>query len=302
MLSALKFILRKFLRIPRYTKSFRFFQLAESLWWGNTVSSSVNRECFKNWKKAKKNSPLLSTNLHKQFLKNGYASLGHVFSLKDIESLQMEFEEAINSEKFSESPYKDPKIREAYNHGGFLGDVEEYRRDIKDCEKSLPTVKKLLKNQKFKNLISEIIGCQYYELSYPGILAWRNYHVPSHISNKFEIITNRFHFDSQLVDRFKIFIYLSDVSIEDGPFQHFPKSYSRTLLLKGFQEEKRKASITCGLSPSILNSPKLIKHVGKAGHVLVCATSFCLHRAGEVAPGHWRDLLQISIRPKQNAV
>ena len=298
-----KQVLRPFwhhlLSVFKYINSFWFFRYIQYLWYGNTVSPLTNRGCMKNWKMARKESNFPPSELHKYFVKEGYVSLGQILNLEDLSNLQEEFKSAINSNELSESPYDDPIIRQAYNYKQFSGDVAKFRRDIKDCQKSLPTVEKILNDSSFQSLIQEVIGCKHYELSQPNIAAWRNYHVPQNISNEFEVITNRFHFDNQLVDRFKIFIYLSDVTIDDGPFQHFPKSYSRALLLRGFQESKRKLSITGGLSPSVLNSPKLIKHVGKSGHVLVCATSFCLHRAGEPALGHWRDLLQVSIRPKQ---
>lgn len=289
---------RYFLSLLVRLRNIWIFKYVQQIYYGNTIDSMTNRICKKNWSKAIKESALKPSNLHKQFIREGYVSLGHIFDNKYLIDLQEEFKIAIDSAELSESPYDDPVIRSAYNYKNFSGDVKKFRRDIKDCDKSLPTIKKIINNKNFQKIIREVIGCQNYELSAPYFCAWRNYHVPQNISDEFEVITNRFHFDNQLVDRFKIFIYLSDVTLADGPFQHFPKSYSRVLLLRGFQENKRKLSITGGLPLNIFHSSKLVKHVGKAGHVIICATSFCLHRAGELAPGHYRDLLQISVRPK----
>lgn len=277
-------------------KDIRVF--AESLWYGNTVEGYANKIGLKNWEDAIVESGFPSSEIHKQFLRDGYVVLGQIFDPKDIESLQKEFNHAITSSEFSTNIYDDENVRKAQNYNNFEGDVSSYRRDIKDCARALPTVVKLWNNEQFKKTLQQILRCDYAPDD-PSVLSWRICHVPQHIAEQFEINTNRFHFDDQYVDRIKVFIYLSDVTQDDGPFQHFPKQYSRRLILKGFQKNKRVTSPTGGLDPDIVNSDKLIKHTGKAGTVIVCATSLCLHRAGEPEVGHWRDLVQLSIRPKR---
>lgn len=273
----------------------KFKELLEQFRNGNTLSPHANEVGMKNWNEAIKSANFPSSKLRKKFFKQGYLSLGPIFPPDLIKDLQKEFNASIQDDTHSTYSFDDPVLFNAYNHGGYEGQIEGFRRDIRDCVKSLPSVAKLWSNDKFKNLMEEFLGAPFQE---DGMAAWRINHVPKDVYEKFEATTNRLHFDSQYVDRIKVFIYLTDVTLENGPFQHFSRRYSRYLILRGFREEKRRVSITSGLPQNIIHSPRLIKHTGLAGHVLICATSFCIHRAGEVMPGHHRDMLQLCVRPK----
>ncbi|HAT1970585.1 TPA: hypothetical protein ACU93F_001632 [Legionella pneumophila] len=274
----------------------KFKELMAQLKNGNTISDHANEVGRKNWSEAVKAANFPPSNLRKEFLKKGYISLGNsILPSELIKELQEEFRAVIQDDVHSTYSFDDPILLNAYNHGGYKGEVDKFRRDIIDCAKSLPSTSKIWANETFRNVIEELIGSPFQE---DGMAAWRINHVPEHIYEKFEATTNRFHFDSQYVDRVKIFIFLTDVTLENGPFQHFSRRYSRYLILRGFREEKRRISITSGLPKNIINSPRLKKHTGPAGHILVCATSFCIHRAGEVMPGHHRDMLQLCVRPR----
>lgn len=277
-------------------KLLRVKSVLASLYFGNTVDPRANVLGIKNWKSAISRSGIPVNSLHNDLAKNGYVNLGKVFDDRDIQLVRKEYLNAMASSNLSESPFESDIIKKAYNYGGFEGDVSQYRRDVIDCNVALPSVNLLWCDSNFIEKLTQVLRCSF-EPSSPSVSAWRISHIPKDISEKFEVTTNRFHFDDQYVDRIKIFIYLSDVTEKDGPFSCFPKYYSRKLLLQGFRKEKRSESLTGGMSDKVLESPELVHHIGPAGTVIVCATSFCCHRAGEPDFGHVRDLLQLAIRP-----
>ena len=288
-----------FIKLPGlFTKGHQYLKRKYGgLYYGNTLDYEVNRTARKIYQNSKKMSKI-KPNLDSKFLsKNGYIDFG--YSNVDqvlMKQIKNEFESAIIDPKYSIYPFDDEKIRAAYNHGGYEGSVREYRRDIIDCSTAIPTITKLIHSIDFIKLIENTIGCKF---EYDGIYGWRICHTPDEILQKFEVITNRFHFDGQFPYRFKIFIYLNDVTEKNGPFQHFSKFYSKFLLWKGFKEEFRTKAMTGNLPANIANSKHLIKHVGSLGSMVLCATSFCLHRAGEPAFDYYRDILQICVIPKK---
>ncbi len=194
-----------------------------SWYFGNTVEPYANILGMRNWMGAIRSSGVAKNSLHDRFMKIGYVFLGRLFREEDILAVKQEYLEAINSDEHSESVFQNEDVRKAYNYGNFDGDVANYRRDIIDCDRSLPSLRRLWSDGNFKNVLTQILRCPF-EPSPPATLAWRIQHVPAEISEKFEINTNRFHFDDQYVDRIKIFIYLSDVTEDDGPFRTFQRT------------------------------------------------------------------------------
>lgn len=276
-------------------------RLISKYFYGNTVEHYANVEGRKNWQKAKtffvrsgdpQSRHHFDLGLHRQYSQKGYAVLGSV-DLDVLHVVQQSYLEAIQNPDLSKDTFADPRVLEAYNHGNYQGTLEEYRRHIVEPEVTISNYVELLSDA----LVYRIQSCFGSYFKTDGLVAWRNSHCPSELLRDFEPHANRWHFDDQYADRAKLFIYLSDVTEEHGPFQNLERDYSRYLLLRGFKKEARKYSATGGLPQKLFSSSKVRKHTGPAGTVIMCATSFCLHRGGELAPGNSRDVIEFSLRP-----
>jgi hypothetical protein len=266
---------------------------------GNTVECYANIIGVDNWYESRQAFPQynhLDLDLHRQFKENGYVVLSQWVDPIVVEKLRNRYLELIENEAHAENPHKkNPETQSAYNHGDLDLKNVEYTRHFKDVVNSIPAYSELFT----ESLIHKIQSCLASNFMIDDVYAWRNLHCPPEVLKHFEPGANRWHFDDQYADRLKMFLYLSDVTLEDGPFQHFNKAYSRNILMKGFKKEARKYSITGGVSEKYFNDSKIIKHVGTVGTVVLCATSFCLHRGGEVGVDRYRDVIQYCLRPSK---
>lgn len=129
------------------------------------------------------------------------------------------------------------------------------------------------------------------------IFLTRNYHVAPELADRYELLSDRWHFDDQVTDGFTLFVCLSDVDAACGPFHVVGKADSRALLRKGFSKDLRKTSHTGGLSQdTVYGVPTLARLIGPPGTKLLTHTSFCLHRAGRPEPGRTRDMMMFTFR------
>jgi hypothetical protein len=116
---------------------------------------------------------------------------------------------------------------------------------------------------------------------------WRNHHVPS--STNDEIYSERWHSDGVRTDLQKVFIFLSDVTPEDGGTVVADRANSRAACRAGYRGRR-----TYGNAAPIFDALERKGGIyGPAGTAYLVNTSHCLHRAGVPAPGRSRDILQI---------
>jgi len=101
---------------------------------------------------------------------------------------------------------------------------------------------------------------------------------------KEEHFNNFFHIDSYLRTHFKIFVNVSDIDEKNGPTEIF--DIKKTKKIRKFNSFKNKRGN--------LKIPKDINsylNIGKSGHVFLCNTSLCLHRATSPLPQHTKENL-----------
>ena len=263
--------------------------------YGNTCTYPANEVGRKNHEWGRKNfEGTYDKSIYEKFWRDGYLLAGQLFDEDLIIKTRDEYLAALKNDALSDNGFDDPTIRAGHNYGGYDGPIQGFRRDILDVARAMPTALLLAEDPRLKRLLTDIYGSDF---MIANICSWRIYHVPKAVSDKFEATTNRLHFDDQMSDAVKVFVYLNDVSEEHGPFQFFSRPYSRNLLWGGFKKDLRSSSLVGGLSPKLLENRNMIKHVGPMGSVALCATPYCLHRAGETALGCSRDLLQFTFRP-----
>src|SRR5262249_10466870 len=157
-------------------------------------------------------------------------------TLKVIQRLQRSFQVAIADPSLSHNPFADAESLKYYNHGNYQGPLGEYRRHVNDAALTFPDHTALLEGS-LTLLIQSCLG-SYFEIE--SVHAYRNTYCPPHIVQHFEPHASRWHFDDQVADGMRLFVYLSDVTADHGPFQCFDRAYSRFILRKGFSKEARK--------------------------------------------------------------
>jgi hypothetical protein len=101
---------------------------------------------------------------------------------------------------------------------------------------------------------------------------------------KEEYFNNFFHIDSYLRTHFKIFVNVSDIEEKNGPTEIF--DIEKTKKIRKFNSFKNKRGNL--KIPKDLNA---YQNIGKSGHVILCNTSLCLHRATSPLPQHTRENL-----------
>ena len=119
------------------------------------------------------------------------------------------------------------------------------------------------------------------------------------MNEKYELLSERWHFDHQYPDGFTLFFCLSDVTAPaDGPFQAIAAPDTRRLLALGFDASKRKEDPNGGLSQAAIEAvPSFTRLTGTVGTMMLCHTSYCVHRAGLPEQGHTRDMGMFAFRP-----
>lgn len=121
---------------------------------------------------------------------------------------------------------------------------------------------------------------------------WRNRHVPPDVVSESEVFSNYWHFDPHTTDHVKIFIYLTDVSDDDGPFHYITKGESMNIASESF--ERKHDGVPNG---KVEEMAAVQRFTGPKGSTAFCNTTTNLHRAGIPAKGNQRDLLQIVFAP-----
>lgn len=106
-----------------------------------------------------------------------------------------------------------------------------------------------------------------------------------------KMLDANFHLDYYLCNYFKIFINLSDVTIDCGPTEIIPKNYTGDYIdLVGYKNVDQ--PITKNFD---LDTPEYIyKNTGKKNEATLFHSSTALHRAGTPKPGFYRDLLRLT--------
>ena len=109
-----------------------------------------------------------------------------------------------------------------------------------------------------------------------------------------EQYSNFWHCDHYMKTLLKVFIFLHDVRIENGPFEYFDIYQTKKIVKKGFSGRNK-----C-YENSIFTNFKKKSAIGDVGQGFICRTTECIHRATIPHENKYRDILQFDIFPSAN--
>lgn len=202
----------------------------------------------------------------------GFVELGQVVDEETISSIREQYEDLLDSEH-------------AYALREYDGEV--YSRAVSRIHERLPELGDLLTDD-VKSIVQEYYG-SYVDVKH--LHAWRNYHAPEDVLRETEIYSDSWHCDAMVTDVVKLFVNLSDVTEEDGPFHTLSRDYSRTLVDDGYERNRNR------MPDEFVDEAHVAKATGPAGTGMLCTTWNCFHRAGHIAEGHTRDIVQFQFVP-----
>ncbi len=159
-----------------------------------------------------------------------------------------------------------------------------YRYVLKDAVSSIPALDELLSGE-----VATLLRSHYnvdYRLHSAAV--WRTTHVPEDVAKNDPPYSLKWHCDHHTSDTVKLFVLLSDVTEQDGPFHFLDRANSKRIVWKGFRDRHNYA-----IGEDELEDPKALNRLtGPSGRSLFCNTTLCLHRAGIPDPGRTRDIAQ----------
>lgn len=158
---------------------------------------------------------------------------------------------------------------------------------------SIPEVTKLLD----KTIIDAVQSYYQCYLKVTDVMAWRNRHYSPEESGLGEVYSNRWHLDGSQLNTMTYFVTLRELTDADGPFHVQAKPRTKQLIREGFTRED------CRIPPSRLEAPEYVNVVtGPAGANYCAAVGRVLHRAGEPAEGHVRDIIKFGFAPSSTSL
>jgi len=212
------------------------------------------------------------------FRRNGYALLPAIYPPDLVETIRQKAGEALS----------DPEAR--LPRQNTAPDGNQYSWYVKDLASVVPEVQELLTDE----IIAAVENCMRAHIRVATAKCYRNDAVPEDVFQQKELHSNHWHFDHHRgAGLIKIFYLVNDVTEQDGPFCIQPRPRSVFLMRNGFGDRD-----DYRLPDDVLEDPDhAIRLTGPAGTAMVCDTTVCMHRAGKVAPGHARDILQFQLMP-----
>lgn len=209
----------------------------------------------------------------KQLKAEGHVTLGQIGDEETISSIREQYEELIDSPKHSYA-------RSEY-------DSEVYSRSISRMHEKIPELSGLLTDE-----VMEIVQ-DYYQsyMSVKHLDAWRNHHVPEGVLRETEVYSDSWHCDGMVTDVVKLFVNLSDVTGDDGPFHILSRDASRQLVNEGYERNRD------AMPDRHVDEEHVTRATGPAGTAMICTTWNSFHRAGHIEAGNTRDLVQFQFVP-----
>lgn len=212
-----------------------------------------------------------------QLRQDGVLNLGRSYDEEIISALAESFDTYLEEQG---PTYTRGHDGEDYTYGVTSADT--------DLREQFPRIKDLV-NDTVRNMLLSYYGSYFKPVR---VNMWRNYHVPPDVVSESEVFSNYWHFDPHTTDHMKLFVYLTDVSDDDGPFHHITKQESIDIASESF--ERKRDGIPNG---TVEEMAAVQRFTGPKGSTAFCNTTTTLHRAGIPAEGHHRDLLQIVFAP-----
>ena len=265
-------------------------------YYGNSVDYAVNVEGARRIKAAqrKARSQQFNSNLREEYRRNWCRRLEEtLFEPVLFESVRARAIAALDDPQLSPCCYNsgDQAQRQGIPRDAIKRD---YRRYTANIRAAIPDAPKLL-NETIVNTIRSCVASNFF---IDSVHLTRNYHLEPELRAKYDILSDRWHFDHQYPDRFFLFVNLGDLTEADGPTQWINRRDSLHMLRKGYNADLRISSRSGGLPDGTMEScPSFSRLTGPAGSMLLIHASYCLHCSGVPAPDAVRDVLFFIFRP-----
>jgi len=212
-----------------------------------------------------------------QLRKQGIVELADNRDEDVIEEIEERLDEIISSGEYS---YTRGAFGEEYTYGVSSDDF--------DFAEEIPAVSGILT----EDIAETLRGYYGSEFKPIRVNIWRNHHVPEDVVEKSEVFSNYWHTDPHTTDHVKLFVNLTDVTEDHGPFHSVSlgDSYDITNRYKRQRDGVPNGRVE-------VEASEIMKFTGEAGKTALCNTTLNLHRAGIPAEDTHRDLLQIVFAP-----
>jgi len=265
-------------------------------YFGNSVDYRVNIEGSRRIRAAKRAAKgPFDPDLRAAYGRNWVSRLpGLRFDSTDFERIRAKAVAALDDPVRSPCCYNSGTQAEAQ---GIPREVikHDYRRATIDVRSAIPDAPGLL-NDKLVQAIRSAIGSDFFM---DGVYLKRNFHVEPGIQAKYDLLSDRWHFDHQYPDGFSLFVNLGDFGPEHGPTQWIDRPDSLKILRLGYDADERINSRSGGLPDGTIEACESYDSlVGPAGSMALMHTSYCLHASGiPASPDIHRDTLVFTFRP-----
>jgi hypothetical protein len=215
----------------------------------------------------------------------GFVEIGQLYDQSTINKIKEKYNGLIENDEYSEPSQQT-----------YLD--EEYNRTICDPLNDFPELLELITDDLID--ILENYYESHFRLDTEKISPRRNYHVPPEVAQESEVYSNYWHCDNHSIDRIKLFVYLTDVTEEDGPFHLISKPETKQVVRNKEYSHRERKRHTPG--SRIERIADVIRFTGPTGSAALCNTQCCVHRAGVPAEGHHRDLVQLQFEPASEPI
>jgi len=140
-------------------------------------------------------------------------------------------------------------------------------------------------NYKYAPILKQLEKFYNSKISVANIQIKRNFSIDESVNK--EVYSNKYHADSFTYNHFKIFINLMDVSIEQGPLHIYSKLDTKKFIKLNNYKNRNNY-----FDKELENN--VVRNTGNMGESFVANTTECLHKAGVVKKGNYRDMLFIT--------
>ena len=140
-------------------------------------------------------------------------------------------------------------------------------------------------NYKYAPILKQLEKFYNSKISVAHIQIRRNFSIDESVNK--EVYANRYHVDSFTYNHFKIFINLMDVGIKQGPLHIYSKLDTKKFIKLNNYKNRNNY-----FNKELENN--VVRNTGNMGESFVANTTECLHKAGVVKKGNYRDMLFIT--------
>jgi thiol-disulfide isomerase/thioredoxin len=140
-------------------------------------------------------------------------------------------------------------------------------------------------NYKYAPILKQLEKFYNSKISVASIHIRRNFSIDESVNK--EVYSNNYHADSFTYNLFKMFINLMDVSIEQGPLHIYSKLDTKKFIKLNNYKNRNNY-----FNKELENN--VVRNTGNMGESFIANTTECLHKAGVVKKGNYRDILFIS--------